>query len=203
MAIINTLVEGDLDEAAAVKLVAESRHTAGVCYGKRGWGYIRNKIQGFNQAARSLYCLTLVDFMDTGVECPPEVVAQWLPHRRPGMILRVVVRELESWLIADRANLADFLRVDIRLIPNRPEQLSDPKRELINLARHSRNRRIISALVPDRDSTAQVGKLYVSEMIRFISESWDVGAARVNSPSLDRCLAALEAVQEAEPPSLE
>lgn len=198
MAIINTLVEGDLDEAAALKLVEASDHTAGVCYGKHGCGYIRRKIQGFNQAARSLHCLTLVDFMDTGLGCPPEVVTNWLPHRRPRMILRVVVRELESWLIADRANLAHFLKVDINLVPRGPEQLNDPKRELINLARHSRNGRIRSALVPDRNSTAQVGKLYVSEMIRFISESWDVDVARTNAPSLDRCLASLEAIRSDE-----
>jgi hypothetical protein len=194
MSIINTLVEGDLDEAAAWKLVTASHHTPGVCYGKHGWGYIRNKIQGFNQAARALHCLALVDFMDTGLPCAPEVVNQWLPYREPRMLFRVVVRELESWLIADRVNLADFLRVNVSVIPPTPEQLVDPKRELINIARRSTYSRIRSALVPDPRSTAQVGKLYVSEMTQFIEERWDIATARSNAPSLDRCLAALEAL---------
>jgi hypothetical protein len=194
MAIINTLVEGDLDEAAAKKIVSATDHIPGVCYGKQGWGYIRKKVGGFNNAARALYCLTLVDFMDTGIDCPPDVVIQWLPYRRPRMLFRVVVRELESWLIADRANLANFLRIDIGLITNHPEQLDDPKRELVNLARHSKYRGIRSALVPDAGSTAQVGKLYVSEMTRFINESWDVGTARHGAPSLDRCLGVLEGI---------
>lgn len=194
MSIVNTLVEGDLDEAAAVKILAATHHVPGVYYGKRGWGYIRNKIQGFNQAARVLHCLTLVDFMDTGLPCPPEVVTSWLPHRQPRMLFRVVVRELESWLLADRGNLADFLRVDLALMPLAPEWLADPKHELINIARHSRLRRIRSAVVPDAGTTAQVGKLYVSEMMQFIETRWDLQVARASAPSLDRCLAALEAL---------
>jgi hypothetical protein len=108
------------------------------------------------------------------------------------MLFRLVVRELESWLIADRRNLADFLRVDIALVPIAPEGLLDPKRELINIARHSRHRRISSAIVPEPGSTAQVGKLYVSEMMQFIETRWDIQEARANAPSLDRCLACLE-----------
>jgi hypothetical protein len=184
MSIINTLVEGDLDEAAAGKLVRATHHTPGVCYGKHGWNYIRNKIQGFNQAARVLHCLALVDLMDTGLACAPEIVTQWLPHRRPKMLFRVVVRELESWLKADRGNLADFLSVDLAMLPIAPEQLADPKRELVNIARRSRYQRIRSALVPAPESTAQVGKLYVSEMKQFIDERRDLEVARTAAPSL-------------------
>lgn len=194
MAVINTLVEGVLDEAAAARVLVSTNHVPGVCYGKRGSGYIRSKIRGFNDAARDVQYLALVDFMDTGLNCPPDVITEWVPHRRPEMIFRVVVPELESWLLADRANLAEFLRVETRLIAQNPEQLADPKRELVNLARHSRRRSVRSALVPDDGSTAQVGKLYVSEMTRFINEIWDVNSARTRAPSLDRCLAALEAV---------
>ena len=111
------------------------------------------------------------------------------------MLFRVVVRELESWLLADRSNLADFLRVDVTLIPTAPEELADPKRELINIARHSRLKRIRSAIVPDPDTTAQVGKLYVSEMVQFIDRGWDLKIARTNAPSLAKCLAALESLE--------
>jgi hypothetical protein len=110
------------------------------------------------------------------------------------MLFRIVVQELESWLIADRGNLADFLRVDIAFVPTDPEQLDDPKRELINIARHSKRKEIRSAIVPEAGSTAQVGKLYNSEMMRFIATRWDVQIARTNAPSLNQCLLALEAL---------
>ena len=91
------------------------------------------------------YYLTLVDFMDTGHSCPPDVVAQWLPRAEPGMLFRVVVRELESWLLADRENFADFLGISITKPPDQPEQINDPKQQLVNLARCSRKSQIRSA----------------------------------------------------------
>jgi len=195
MPIVNPLVEGTLDEAVAIKIINATGHTAGVCYGKRGSGYIQRKIQSFNQTARSIYYLTLVDFMDTGHSCPPDVVAQWLPRAEPGMLFRVVVRELESWLLADRENFADFLGISITKLPDQPEQINDPKHQLVNLARRSRKSQIRSALVPESDSTAQVGRLYNSEMRVFVQSSWDIEAARRNAPSLDKCLERLDALR--------
>jgi hypothetical protein len=194
MPIVNALVEGTLDEAVALRIIEATGHTAGICYGKRGSDYIRRKIRSFNQTARSSYYLTLVDFMGTRLSCPPDVVAQWLPGPQPRMLFRVVVRELESWLLADREHLAEFLRVSVDKLPLNPEQVDDPKQLLVNLARHSRSARIRSALTPEPHSTALVGKLYNSELRLFIHESWDVDSARKNSLSLDRCLLRLRAL---------
>ena len=192
MAAINLIVEGDLDEAVAGRIVRTVGHEIGVCYGKRGYGYIQSKIAGFNMAARNVHYLALVDFMDTRLSCPAEVVAQWVPNRQQNMLFRVVVREIESWLLADRINLARFLRISPAHVPASSEQINDPKLTLVNLARHSKNSRVRAALIPEVGSTAQVGRLYTSEMKVFISESWDVDAARRNSPSLNKCMIRLE-----------
>ncbi|MGB9181827.1 MAG: hypothetical protein WCB68_21530, partial [Pyrinomonadaceae bacterium] len=164
----------------------------GTCYGRKGSGYIKRKIQGFNLTAQSTYYLALIDFMDTHLLCPAEVIAQWIPNRQPKMLFRIVVREIESWLMADRHNLAGFLKISIDKVPRNPEQLHDPKLKLINLARGTRDAHVRSALVPEIGSTAQVGKLYDSEMRRFINRLWNVEAARNNAPSLDKCLKRLE-----------
>lgn len=192
MSVINPLVEGEMDEAAAFKLINAAGHSPGVCYGKKGSGYIKTKIQGFNRSARSTCYLTLVDLMDTEFSCPPEVLAGWVPHLDPNMLFRVVVRELESWLLADRQNIADFLSVSLIRIPENPEEIQDPKQELVNIARRSRNPRVRRSLVPDSGSTALVGKLYVSEMNTFINSLWDPQIARRIAPSLDSCLSKLE-----------
>src|SRR5215213_963091 len=197
MAIIHALVEGNLDEAVAFKMIRATGHIPGICYGRKGFGYIKNKVRSFNQSARSMYYLTLVDFMDTQVidpdlSCPPEVVTRWVPHRNPKMMFRVVVREIESWLLADRDNLAQFLKVNADRIPANPEQVPDPKLKLINLARRSISSRVRSALVPEVGSTAQVGRLYDSEMKIFINKLWDINAARNRAASLDKCLRTLE-----------
>ncbi len=183
-----------MDEAVAFKLIDVAGHTPGVGYGKKGCGYIKQKIQGFNRAARSTRYLTLVDLMDTEFSCPPEVLAGWVPHLDPNMLFRVVVRELESWLLSDRQNIADFLRVNPIRIPANPEEIQDPKRALVNIARSSQNSRIRRSLVPDSGSTAQVGKLYVSEMNFFINTLWDPQIARRIALSLDSCLNKLESM---------
>jgi len=192
MATINLLVEGEIDEIVARKLVFAVGHQAGVCYGKKGSGYIKNKIRDFNKSAQNICYLALVDFMDTDCICPSEVVSTWLPYKNDLMFFRVVVREIESWIMADRKNIAHFLNVSIEKIPLNPENEDDPKQKLVNIARGSRSSKIISELVPEQNSTAQVGKLYTSEIKRFISDIWDANSARINSPSLDKCLKRLE-----------
>lgn len=193
MTICHMLVEGDLDEAVARRLIEYTGFQVGVCYGKHGWTYIKEKVQGFNKAAQSMRFLALVDFMDTGSQlCPGNVVGTWLPHRNSGMLFRVVVREIESWLMADPAGIAEFLNVAQEKVPDTPELLQDPKRALVNLARQSRTHRTRDAMVPNIGSSSQEGRLYTSEMIRFIGSRWDVSVARLNAPSLDKCLLRLE-----------
>jgi hypothetical protein len=188
MAVINLLVEGEVDEAVARRIINECGYESGSCYGKKGFPYIKEKIQAFNKSAVVLCYLTLVDFMDTEFKCPPEVVEKWLPHRNNLMIFRVVVREIESWIMADRENLAKFLQVNIEQIPLKPENEYDPKQKLINIARKSRSKAIRDSLVPKQNSTAQVGRLYNFEMKRFIRDYWSLENARANSSSLDKCI---------------
>ncbi len=192
MSILNYLVEGDIDEAVARKLILYTGHEVGASYGKRGFSYIQNKIGSFNKSAIDICYFALVDFMDTNLPCPGAVLSTWLPHRSQKMLFRVAVREVESWLLADRDNLASFLNVSQTRMPADPENSDDPKRTLVNIARHSSTKSIRDSLVPDQGSTAQVGKLYNSEMSRFVNDHWRPEIARNNANSLEKCLHRLE-----------
>ncbi len=194
MAVIHMIVEGVLDEAVANRIIVETDHTPGPCYPKKGFTYIKDKIKAFNKSAVSINYLALVDFMDTGLPCPGAVITTWLPHRQPRMLLRVVVKEIESWLLADRENIANFLQIALSKIPDRPEGLEDPKQALINLARTSKSKRIRAALVPEEGSTASEGRLYTSELSQFVNQQWDPANARRNAPSLERCCLRLQAL---------
>lgn len=145
----------------------------------------------FNEAAPFAPCLALVDFMDTRTTCPPSVVSQWIPNRNDNLIFRVVVRELESWLLADRQRIARFLRVPVARVPAAPEEEGDPKRTLVNLARGSRSRRIREALVPAQGASSTVGGDYNPLMEQFIRSEWSPAAARTAAPSLDKCMTRL------------
>jgi hypothetical protein len=194
--IVNILVEGPTDEAVARRVIVHAGLQPGNTYGKRGIDYIRGRIGSFNQAARGSLFLALVDFMDTGCDCPPEVVSRFLPKRNPNLLLRAVVPELEAWLLADSENMARFLSVPRSKIPSLPEDMQDAKMKLISIARASRSAEILYAFVPVAGSTARVGKLYASELIRFIKDFWDIESARQRSNSLDSCLQALQEIKK-------
>lgn len=185
------LVEGLLDEAVGRRLI---RHVGGRVdnvYGKCGWTYIRENIEGFNGLAQNVPLLVLVDLMDTDFDCPVHVLGNWLSSPSDHLIFRLVVREVERWLLADRTNIARFLGRSKNDIPRFPEELSDPKRRLINLARESRYERIVRKLVPD-DSTATEGPAYTSELRSFVHDRWNPETAAARAPSLERCINALE-----------
>lgn len=194
--LIDALVEGPLDETVARRLVMHVGHTFGTCYGKKGVGYIREKITGFVVRARhGPPLLTLVDFMDTGLACPPAIAVNWLPQRSSQHLVRAVVREVESWLLADRAGMAGFLGISKELVPGDPETILDPKQTLINLARRCRNRSRREAIVPRPDASASTGPGYLAEMQTFVANHWDIAAASQVAPSLAKCLIRLVEVR--------
>jgi hypothetical protein len=191
--IVDALVEGRVDEAVAARLIEFCRHQFGVAYGKRGWPYLRDKAAGFNILARyGNPILMLVDFMDTGLNCPPEVPATWLPNRCNKMLLRTVVREIESWLLADRGGMAHFLGVSVVLMPRNPESLDDPKQTLVNLARRSRKKGLRDAILPQANVSSALGPDYNGSLEQFVSQYWNIEAAIQRSPSLSGCVTRLE-----------
>ena len=185
------LVEGRLDETVARRIVEEAGGTVSTVYGKQGVGYVGKKIQGFNGLAKGIPILALADLKDIDFNCPARAVEGWLPHRNEAMLFRLVVREIESWLLADRANIAQFLGVSKANVPRDPESLDDPKRRVVNLARQSQRRRIREQLVPPKGVSASQGPGYTPEMQKFVRRSWSLQAAADTSESLERCVAAV------------
>lgn len=141
MAILLGAVEGLADEAALKRLVEDSGAQLGAVYGKRGKPNLVYRLRGYNSAARFSPWVVLID-LDRDADCAPTYRSNLLPNPAPQLCLRIVVRALEAWLIADRANLAKFLGVRISRVPIYPETLDDPKKVLIDLAHNSRKRAI-------------------------------------------------------------
>ncbi|MHB8405531.1 MAG: hypothetical protein ACYDCJ_08930 [Gammaproteobacteria bacterium] len=187
---MDALVEGASDEIVARRLVTHTGHTFGTCFGKKGCRFLQSKITGF--AKRVEYggnsTLVLVDYMDFNYVCPAALVAEWVPNRPRQMLLRVVVRELESWLLADRNGLSRHLGISAALVPDNPDNDVDPKRSLINLARRSRRTWIRNAYVPKVGVSSSVGPGYLTQIEQYVLKDWDPERARIRSPSLNNCL---------------
>ena len=199
---VHLAIEDQLSEAVLRRLldVAGRGYSVGTVYGRTGFGYLRNTIHGWNAAARGIPFIVLTD-LDTHA-CPMALIRNWLPHRQsPNLLLRVAVREVEAWLLADAASLATYLAVPLRRIPADPEQLSDPKAVLVEIAAASGSRTIRQRIVPKRGSTAKQGPDYNACLVEFVREVWDVAAAVQSSPSLARTVARLARFTPTWPPS--
>jgi hypothetical protein len=190
---VSLAAEGSLDEQVLRQLLQQSEREIFpvVCYGKHGRDHLKQNVPGFNEAARSHPFIVLADLEDT--DCAPGLLQDWLPHgRHANLVLRIAVRMVESWLLADRQEFAKFLGVPMNRIPIQPDTVDHPKRLVVQIARHSRIRAIREDLVPTPDSTSQVGRNYVGQMIRFALERWQVKRALEHSPSLERALRAVQ-----------
>lgn len=126
-------------------------------------------------------------------DCPPGLLNRWLPHgRNSNLVLRIAVREVEAWLLADRKRFAEFLGVAVSRLPQRPDECDDPKMFLVNLARGSRLREIRDDLIPTPLGTNKVGKNYVGQLIRFVTTKWCIETeALLHSPGLNSAMIAL------------
>lgn len=187
---ISAAVEGLVDESVARRLIVLAGGRPGPVYGKNGKSFLRQRILGYNNAARHFPWLVLVD-LDRDADCAPPVREEWLPDPAPNLCFRVAVREVESWLMADAETLAGFLSVARSRIPPNPENLGDPKVVMVNLARHSRRLPIRVDMVPRPGSGRVVGPAYVSRLVEYIQDRWRPEIAAKKSDSLRRAIECL------------
>ncbi len=184
---VNLAVEDQLSEAVVRKILAstERGYAIGTVYGRGGFGYLRSTAHGWNRAAAGIPFILLTDLDQ--YPCPRALIGDWLRvPRHHNLLIRVAVREVESWLLADRSNFADFLAVARKRVPEDVDGLADPKAALISLARMSRLRDIRERIAPKPGSTARVGPDYNGCLIEFVVSGWDIDAAAEGSPSLAR-----------------
>ena len=193
---LNLAVEDALTESLLRKILEglPDAYAIRTIYNRGGYGYLRQNINGFNNAAKGIPFLIGTD-LDT-YECPPALIVDWLLRpRHHNLIVRVAVHEAEAWVLADKENFASFLGIRSVLIPEDVEAIPDPKRELIHLARKARRRELREDICPPANSTRTVGPNYNSRLSEFVQRHWDPNTARQRAESLARTIDRLVAFQ--------
>ncbi|MGE0080730.1 MAG: hypothetical protein AB7U81_05480 [Thiohalomonadaceae bacterium] len=178
--------EDALSEKTAERLVVEP---GGLCISSRipggGYGGLKRKLPGLLRTAEHIPVLLLTDL--DKVHCAPTLINQWTSNRPlPNkMLLRVAVREVEAWLLADAHAMSQFLRVSEARFPRNPDDEIDPKRTLLELAKKA-PRRIRDELLKPPYAIAAQGLGYNEVLGRFVGTEWSPERAAQRSPSLAR-----------------
>ena len=187
-------VEGILDEAVLRRSAVHLGMEVGKVYGQQGKVHLESSIGGYNAAAQRWPWTVLVD-LDESHACPAGLRSEWLPNEARFMCLRVAVRQVESWVLADTKNTATLLGVRRGLLPTDPDSESDAKRTLVELAEMSSRENIRDALVPPEGAKRKIGPLYNATLSAFVASRWNPDEAASRSESFRRFLGALDALQ--------
>jgi hypothetical protein len=198
--LVYLVVEDELSEHLLRTMLLQTGRDflVGAVYGKQGAGYLRRTIRAFNRSAAGATYLVLTDLDRTG--CVPDLIEDWFgckiaeyPNRRhSNMVFRVAVRETEAWAMADRERFALFLGIRLNCVPHRLDDVDDPKRLLLDLARRCRSRDLRNDIVPRPGDKRIVGPDYTGRLANFIASSWRAEAAQAHSHSLSKAFGALK-----------
>jgi len=130
--------EDELSEAVGLRLLEEALHRlhVGLLFRKGGSGYLRSNVSKWCALAKLQPLLLLTD-LDRS-RCPSALIPDWLgEYSQPkDLVLRIAVREVEAWLLADHEAMRRLLGNKGKF-PVDPDALPDPKQRLLELAKHA------------------------------------------------------------------
>jgi hypothetical protein len=194
--VFTAAVEGPSDEAVLRKIVAFAGAELGLVHGRNGKNQLLRNLTGYNYAARFDPWIVLIDL--DREPCPVIARQTWLPNASDLMCLRIAVREMEAWLLADRERFASYFAVSPDLVLLDPDSSADPKLELINIVRRSRRSAIRADVIPDHQLGQSIGPAYTARILDFVEDplGWRVDVAADRSNSLQRAINAIRAMIE-------
>ena len=193
---VRAVVEGPSDLAAVEKLLGSrgvrTDPVRSIVAG--GKTRIDPRLPRYNAAARYGSWFVLRDADRDGEDCPVTVRRSLLrpADQAPSMCLRLAVRSLEAWLMADAASLTNHFALLASRVPTRPEEEEDPKQTLVSACRSSRRSDVRAGMVPPRGSLRRVGPEYVALISDYCREAWRPDVAAASAPSLRRALAEID-----------
>jgi hypothetical protein len=195
-------VEGPTDEPVLRRIIASRGalvHRVQVAQGKQN---LQKKLPGYNAAARRSPWIVLVD-LNGAYPCPRALADDWLPEPSLLMRLRVVVRSVEAWLLADRERFASTFAIPLPRVPADPDGLPHAKQSLLASVAHARRRDVREDMLPRPGSARSVGPAYTSRVVEDVANTaagWRPEVAAMSSPSLASCLRRLDELISAAKP---
>lgn len=186
--------EDRLSETVAERIILSTGHTVAAKIPKDrrrhgGFGYLKTRLPDFIRSCRGGINFLLLTDLDTR-PCPPDLLDDWLGDtpKPDTLLLRIAVREVEAWVLADRVNFARWMCIPETDVPINPEASNDAKADLLKLAARSKNRDLKDGLLPKKGAPTPVGLEYNDLLCEFVSTNWRITEAARVSPSLERTI---------------
>jgi hypothetical protein len=180
--------EDALSEAVGERLVADAsdEFSVAVRIGNQGNSFLKKKLPELIRLAHSMPVVLLTDL--DGIDCAPTLIREWKGGRRfpNDLLFRVIIREIESWLMADRESFSDFTGVPLNRLPMCPDSIPDPKQLVLNLIRKYGRLAIKRELLPSRGRDAVRGFGYNPVLRDYVINHWSPAQAAIVSNSLSR-----------------
>jgi len=178
--------EGIIDRAVIERLILAFGCEPGPAHGGRGKGLLDSRIDGYNAAALHEPWVVFRD-LDEDAPCAPELRRRILPDPSQMMCFRVVVREIESWLLGDIEGIREQFKIRNKVALGEVDQIANPKRTLLDQFSTSRDADIRRAMVlVSRDGAVAEGPLYNANISEFVHRRWNIARACNRSESLRR-----------------
>lgn len=187
MSLLALGTEDELSEAMGKRLLKEAGYDLEPSPLLRGGGsgYLRSKMDNWCKMAARKPVLLLTD-LDRAA-CPMALRNDWMAARKTpeNLVLRIVVREIESWVLADHDALRTLIGNRGTLPPD-PDVLPDPKQYLLRLIARQAPRRIREDLVAEKGAIASQGIGYNAHLGEWVGTVWSPARAALRSRSLHR-----------------
>jgi len=178
--------EDALSEAIGKRLLTSHQLHPDLLLRRNGVGYLRSRAQSWCELAQVQPLVMFADLDRT--TCAPRLIEEWFGARtRPGnLVVRVAVREIESWVLADHDGVGQlFGRWCLSRLPLDPDRLQDPKEHLLQLAKRA-PRAIRDDIVASLGSVSRQAVGYNARLGQFVANLWSPERASVRSDSLRR-----------------
>ena len=178
--------EDVLSESIGKRLLDELRPKlqATTLLRRTGNGYLRSRMRSWCQMARHQPVVVLTDL--DRVACPKTLLDDWFAQlpRSANLMVRVAVRQSESWLLADHEAMRKLIGPRGAL-PPQPDSLPNAKEHLLQLARLA-PREVRLDLIKTAGSISSQGIGYNARLTDLIQADWSPERAAQRSPSLER-----------------
>jgi hypothetical protein len=196
--------EDRLSEALAEYIVIATGHSVAAKIPKDrrrhgGFGYLKTRLPDFISSCCGGLSFLLLTDLDTR-PCPRDILDDWfgMTPKPKGLLLRIAVREVEAWVLADRSRFADWLGISKTEVPHDPESCRDPKADLLHLATKSKKRDLKEGLLPKKGAPSPIGLEYNDLLCNFVNTEWRLDEASRTAPSLARAIRRLQKFDQPE-----